>query len=218
VAAGGSQGAPGRRLGGTPRPVEPRRLSDLSREGRRRAITRTVLTLFVAWVVIFGAYFANPIGERSGIWAFSRLGADIAAVAAVLVWQVRRIEAADVPELRAVEALGIVTALFLCVFSGLYLGLSHSLPRDFSTRLDHVRALYFTISVFSTVGFGDIVPRSDTTRMLVSVQMLLDLALIGAVVRLIFNAARSRIEARESGAATGQLGDSAVASPRSPGT
>jgi voltage-gated potassium channel len=184
--------------------VEARRLADLSRDDRQRAVARTALTLLVAWVVIFGAYFVNPIGQRSSAWLFSRLGVDIALVGSVLFWQVRRIAAAELPELRAIEALGTVTALFLCVFSGLYLGLSHSLPRDFSVRLDHVRALYFTISVFSTVGFGDIVPRSDTTRLIVSVQMILDLALIGAVVRLIFNAARARVATRGADGAESQ--------------
>jgi hypothetical protein len=44
------------------------------------------------------------------------------------------------------------------------------------------------------VGFGDITPRTDTARLIVAAQMLLDLAIIGAGVRLIFNAARSRIQ------------------------
>ena len=65
----------------------------------------------------------------------------------------------------------------------------------FTQPLDHTRALYFTISVFSTVGFGDITPRTDTARLIVAAQMLLDLAIIGVVVRLIFNAARSRVAA-----------------------
>jgi hypothetical protein len=185
--------------------VHPRRLAELSRVERQRAIVRATLRLLLIWVVIFGAYFLNPIGQRFGFLAYSRLGVDIAVVVAVLAWQLRRIESADLPELRAVEALGTVTALFLCAFSGLYLGLSHSSPRDFSTPLDHVRALYFTISVFSTVGFGDIVPRTDRTRILVSIQMILDLALIGAVVRLIFNAARSRVETRATDEAGSQL-------------
>jgi hypothetical protein len=43
------------------------------------------------------------------------------------------------------------------------------------------------------VGFGDITPRTDTARLIVSAQMLLDLVVIGAVVRLLFNAAKSRI-------------------------
>jgi voltage-gated potassium channel len=71
--------------------------------------------------------------------------------------------------------------------------MSHDAPRTFSQALDHVQALYFTITIFSTVGFGDITPKTDTARVLVSVQMLLDLVIIGAAVRLIFSAARTRI-------------------------
>ena len=181
-----------------------RRLGDLPPAERRTEMAQAALRVLVPWIVIFGAYFVNPIGLRSGAWAFTRLGVDVAVVAAVVAWQIRRIEAADLPELKAVEALGVVLALFLCAFSGLYLGLSNSLPRDFSEPLDHIRALYFTITVFSTVGFGDIVPRTDTARLIVSAQMLLDLALIGAVVRLLFNAARSRVGAGSPGAGGGQ--------------
>ena len=198
-------------------PVDPRRLADLERIDRRRALARTVLSLLVAWVVIFGAYFVNPIGLRTGTLAFTRLGADIALVAAVVAWQVRRIEAADLPELRAVEALGIIVALFLAAFSGLYLGLAHSVRGSFSSPLDHVKGLYFTVSVFSTVGFGDITPRTDTARLIVAAQMLLDLALIGAVVRLIFNAARSRVGAGTQAVGDGPVGpepDSPRFSPR----
>jgi hypothetical protein len=53
----------------------------------------------------------------------------------------------------------------------------------FTERLDHTRALYFTITVFSTVGFGDITPRADLARIIVSIQMLLDLVILGSVVR-----------------------------------
>ncbi len=70
--------------------------------------------------------------------------------------------------------------LFLVLFSGVYLALSHN-TSAFTQSLDHTRALYFTISVFSTVGFGDITPRTDTARLIVSAQMLLDLVVIGAV-------------------------------------
>ncbi len=192
-----------------------RRLGDLPPAERRVEMARSALRVLVAWFVIFGAYFLNPIGERSGTWAFTRLGFDVAVVAAVVAWQIRRIETADVPEVRAVEALGIVVALFLCAFSGLYLGLSTSLPSNFSEPLDHVRALYFTVTVFSTVGFGDIVPKSDTARLIVSAQMLLDLALIGAVVRLLFNRARTRFGAEPPGAGSGQASGPVPESARS---
>ena len=68
------------------------------------------------------------------------------------------IDAAELPELRAVEALGIVIALFLAAFSGVYLTMSHHLAANFSIPLNQTKALYFTITVFSTVGFGSSQP------------------------------------------------------------
>ncbi|MGZ4556858.1 MAG: potassium channel family protein, partial [Mycobacteriaceae bacterium] len=53
-------------------------------------------------------------------------------------------------------------------------------------------SLYFTITTMSTTGFGDIVPMTDTARLVVSVQMLLDLTLLGTVVRVLAGAARDR--------------------------
>jgi hypothetical protein len=48
--------------------------------------------------------------------------------------------------------------------------------------------------VFSTVGFGDITPETNGARIVVSIQMLLDLVVLGAVVRLVVNAAKSGLE------------------------
>ena len=49
--------------------------------------------------------------------------------------------------------------------------------------------------MFSTVGFGDISPKGDLARIAVSIQMLLDLVVIGAVVRVLTTAAKSGIGA-----------------------
>jgi uncharacterized protein (UPF0261 family) len=43
--------------------------------------------------------------------------------------------------------------------------------------------------VFSTVGFGDITPKTDPARIVAMVQMLSDLAVLAVVVRLILGAA-----------------------------
>ncbi|HXY28120.1 MAG TPA: potassium channel family protein [Acidimicrobiales bacterium] len=205
AAGPGGQGGRTRRLPGRNRrsePAAPLRLADLDPFQRRLALVRMAATIVLSWVLIFGAYFALPIGRESGLRALLRLGADIALLGVVFFWQVRRISVAELPELRAVEALGVVIALFLVSFSGLYLALSHESVRTFTQDLDHVKALYFTITIFSTVGFGDITPTTDGARVLVSTQMMLDLLIIGAVVRVLFNAARSRV------APTGEAGSS----------
>jgi hypothetical protein len=52
------------------------------------------------------------------------------------------------------------------------------------------------VTVFSTVGFGDIVPRSEVARIVLMVQMLGDLALLGAGARILLGAVRRGLERR----------------------
>ena len=140
----------------------PIRLVDLDPAARMRAIFRCGATIVLSWVFVVGAFYVLPIGHESGLRAFLRLGLDIALVGAVFAWQIRRISLAELPELRAVEALGIVVVVFLVLFSGIYLAMSHDAVGTFTKSLDHTRALYFTITIFSTVGFAGITPRTDT--------------------------------------------------------
>jgi voltage-gated potassium channel len=189
---GPNPGATGRRRSNRTS-AAPVRLAELEAHQRRLAILRSGAIIGLSSIFILGAYFVIPIGHESGLRALLRLAADIALVGAVFAWQIRRIAVAELPELRAVEALGIVVVLFLVAFSAIYLAMSHQAASTFTQPLDHIRALYFTITIFSTVGFGDITPRTDAARLVVSAQMLLDLAIIGIVVRLLLNAAKSRI-------------------------
>jgi len=178
-------------------------MSDLDRAQRHRAIFRTAATITLAWVLILGAFYLVPFAHLSGTRSILRLVAVVALVGAVLAQQIRRIAKAELPELRAVEALAIVIVVFLAGFSIIYLNLSHGAATTFTQPLDHTKSLYFTISVFSTVGFGDITPRTDAARLIVAAQMLLDLVIIGTVVRLIFNVARTRIQPREPSVSAG---------------
>ena len=56
---------------------------------------------------------------------------------------------------------------------------------DSLTRTD---SLYFTVTVFATVGFGDITATSQTARVVVIAQMLLDLLVLGLVVKVFLGA------------------------------
>jgi hypothetical protein len=177
----------------------PQRLAELSKSRRRRALARSGAIIVGTLALLLGALYTLPFDHLSSERSVVRLGVVIALVAAVFILQVRRISHAELPELRAVEALGIVIGVFLVGFSIVYLSMSRNNLATFTQPLDPTRALYFTISVFSTVGFGDITPRTDLARLVVSAQMLLDLAIIGVAVRMIFTAARSRIAPGESG-------------------
>ena len=169
--------------------MNSRPLAQLDRRHRRREVISTVITLGLAWALLIGIYYLVPFTDRTSAQSIVRLVIGIAAFVLVLIWQLHGIRRADFPILRAVQALGLTIPVFLLVFAILYLSLSQAATTHFSEPLNHTGALYLTITVFSTVGFGDITPKGDLARIVVSIQMLLDLVVIGAVVRLIATAA-----------------------------
>ena len=95
----------------------------------------------------------------------------------------------DHPILRAGVAMATIISLFLVLFVWLDLTMSISNPAAFGVLLTRTSSLYFTITVFSTVGFGDITPKSDPARIVAMVQMLTDLADLAVGPRLILGAA-----------------------------
>jgi voltage-gated potassium channel len=100
------------------------------------------------------------------------------------------------PVLRAAEALAILVPLYLLIFARIYLWNSLNDPAAFTRPLDNTTALYFTVTVFATVGFGDIVAQTNDMRLLVTLQMLLNLVVLGVVIRLLTSAARRGVVRR----------------------
>ena len=165
-------------------------IRDISRKDRRRVIVATVVRLTVATALFVVVYGLLPVEGVSTPDTILRMAIAVIAFPLILAWQVNRIKSAKYPDVRATEAVIVALTIFIMLFAWIYLGLSVSNPMDFSQPLNRVSAAYFTVTVLSTVGFGDITPQSDATRLLVTVQMLMDLALIAIVVRVSFAAAR----------------------------
>jgi voltage-gated potassium channel len=79
--------------------------------------------------------------------------------------------------------------LFLLLFASAYFTMAGTNPANFSTHsLARADALYFTVTTFSTVGYGDITAASQSARLVVTAQMLLDLLALGLVVRVFVGA------------------------------
>ena len=153
----------------------------------------TVAFVAAAWVLLVGAYYVVPARPDAAA-AIVKLIVGMTVVVTVVAAEYARIVRARLPQLRAIEALGITLPLFIVIFASVYLSLGQAPHSMFNTTLDHSKALYFVVTVFSTVGFGDIVPTTDGARLLVAAQMLLDLAFIGAVVRVLVLAANRGLE------------------------
>lgn len=170
---------------------------DLAPRQRHLVVLTSVGRIALAWVLVLVAYALAPDRGISGVATFVKLGLDLLVVAGLLAWMTRRILVARFPVVAAAEALAIVSVIFVALFASLYLLLDDPAHPAFSQPLDHVKALYMTVTVLSTVGFGDIVARTNAARLFVTVQMVLDLILIGAVVRLLFSAAKHGLSQRE---------------------
>jgi hypothetical protein len=61
-------------------------------------------------------------------------------------------------------------------------------PGSFGGHLTRTDAMYFTVTVFSTVGFGDITAKTETARLVVTGQMIADLLILGLGIRIILGA------------------------------
>ena len=66
--------------------------------------------------------------------------------------------------------------------------MAHAQAASFGEHLSRTDAMYFSTTVFTTVGFGDIVAKTQAARVVVTIQMVLDLAIIALVGRLVINA------------------------------
>jgi voltage-gated potassium channel len=167
------------------------------RPGRQpllRGILRTLLTPTVVLLL----YFVLPLNREFSAGTLTALGAGVLAMGLLVVWQVRAILRSPHPALRALEAVALSLTLFLLLFAGTYAVLSGTDPGAFTEPLSRVDGLYFVITVFATVGFGDISAVSPVARVLVTVQMVGDLVLIGLVLRVFLTAVdRGRRRAAE---------------------
>ena len=181
----------------------PQRFTTLAHRDRRRAVVWTMLRSLLAFAVVLGVYYLLPVGDRgSDVSTVVRLVLGVLLFVAILAWQIRQILRSAVPTLQAVEALIVAIPTFIAVYATAYVGLEFALPGSFSQPLDKSTSLYFTVVTLGTVGYGDIAPVSTGARLTVSSQIMLDLVLIGVVVRLLTGAARRSLDRRAEPPAT----------------
>lgn len=147
---------------------------------------RTIFTV----AVLVTLYYVLPLDHDAGVTAITELVVGMALLVVVLFRQIRVIGEHDYPGVRAVEALAFTIPLYILMFAAAYFLLARAQPHDFTEHLTRTDALYFCVTIFSTVGFGDITAKTELARLIVTVQMLLDLVVLGVVIRSIFSAVR----------------------------
>ena len=169
---------------------------------RKRLIIGAVLRGLVVATVLVVLYYLLPLDRPLDTGTAVRLLIGLLVFAGLAVWQVKAIAGSRYPGLRAAQALGLIIPLYLLLFASTYFLMERASAANFTQSLTRTDALYFSVTVFTTVGFGDIAARSETARVLLIIQMLADLALLGAGARVLLGAVQ-RGQQRRSGTGDG---------------
>jgi len=155
-----------------------------------RTVARTILRVAGTVTGLFVLYYLLPLDRASEPAAITILVIGLAAFVTLVTFQVRWIIRSRFPGLRAVEAMATSIPFFLLLFASTYVVLAAQSASSFGGPLSHTDGLYFTVTVFSTVGFGDITAKTETARLVVTGQMLADLIVLGLALKIIVGAVR----------------------------
>jgi len=153
----------------------------------------TVATIFAKAALFLTAYYLAPFESGSDSVAL-RIVLALAIIVVTVVVSVRSILHTEFPLIRATDGVSTLVLLMLLSFASTYTIMSVADSTTFSEPLEHTSALYFSLTTSTTIGYGDISPKSDGARIAVMIHMLVNVLFVGVAVRLLFQTARRRVE------------------------
>jgi voltage-gated potassium channel len=138
-------------------------------------------------------YFLLPMGEFGsiGAWGFAAvflLG--LSAVSWSVIRQVRRYRSGAMGRIAPIA--GVIASLYLAVlfFAAVYYALSIQHPLAIASLRTKVDALYFAVSITSTVGFGDVHAVSQLARVVVIIHIVFNIGFLGVAVSVLRRGSR----------------------------
>ena len=160
-----------------------------------RLVLRTALAIVLLVVAYYQAPLDRPLTFASGVLF---VGALVLAALVVIV-EVRGILASPRPLLRAIRVIALGLPLLLVLFAATYITVAGQQANAFTEPLSRTDGLYFTVTTFATVGYGDISPQTELARVLVTVQMLVGLIAVGVIAKVVLGAVRVAQERNSAG-------------------
>lgn len=158
----------------------------------RRRLYGSLLRILTVTPAVFVVYALAPLDGMPNVDTGLLFIAAMAAFAGLVGYQILAVIRSPFPWIRAVEAATMCVPLLIVLFSITYFLASRADVRSFSEPLTRLDAVYFTTTVFATVGFGDVVATSQATRTIVCLQMAMDLVIVGLFARVLLKAAERR--------------------------
>lgn len=173
----------------------------VSRERRGRAggqVTRRASTAReVVWAILRAvaiitmlvfAYYQAPLDRPLTPLTWIVFGTVLLALGVAVAVAVRAILRSTRPRLQAARALLVGVPVLIVLFAAIYCVVDTAEAGAFTEPLNRTDGLYFTVTVFSTVGFGDIAAVSQLARVLVTLQMVVGMLAVGLIARVLLGA------------------------------
>ncbi len=168
------------------------------RTGARLALhlSAAVLTAMGLSAVMVLAYALAPVPTEA--WTLTQFlifsGICLVVFTTASLMAIYRLTRTKRPLTIGLAFAAIMATILILSYAWLYLTLSMSNADNFTESLTKASAIYFTVTVLSTVGFGDITPVGDTARLLVTSQMLLGFTLITFAIRAVMSTTTAAVK------------------------
>jgi voltage-gated potassium channel len=160
-------------------------MTDPSRAGADRDLYRFVLAQLALPAFVLVAYFALPVYEDGrGAGAPYRIVVFVGGLVGVSALFVHQTRMSSRDEPLNSQMRWLLTAVWITIafFSIVYLVLARTGTTEIVGLRTKIDALYFTVTVLTSVGFGDIHAVGQTARVVVTIQMVFDVLFVAAAV------------------------------------
>lgn len=145
-------------------------------------------------VALVAAYFLVPL-EGSLAFRMFCYAVGLGLVVLVIGRQMRRHFASRNNDIR-IDSLALAIVLTVLLFALTYYTLSTTRSGQFDELTTRVDALYYSLTVATTTGFGDVSAQSQLARVLVSGQLVFNMLIVATAVPLLTRTVRERRAAR----------------------
>jgi hypothetical protein len=147
-------------------------------------VRREVMRAGLRAAGILVAFFVLPFGDN-WLLAFVLLVFVLIGLFPFAFRRFRRVLRSEHPVGDAVSALVITLMTLIVSFAACYHVISERDPGAINGLVTKVDAVYFEMTILSTVGFGDITAVTQGTRILVTINMVMAAVFLGISLRLL---------------------------------
>ncbi|MBB5153900.1 two pore domain potassium channel family protein [Saccharopolyspora phatthalungensis] len=154
----------------------------------RKKVLINLATALGAVALCTVVYYVLPIGQFGLVGTVNSVvlfAIGLAAISSLIMMQVRRFRLEGARHGSSIA--GVVAALYLAVlfFAAVYFGLSSHDPGSVAQLRTKTDALYFSLAITSTVGFGDVHAVSQFARAVATVHMAFNIGFLAVAVAVV---------------------------------